>query len=143
MQVLHLPRANTYLAHATGMQCKVQKLLNKKQRQNTNTTEIADVKRTCVQNIVVGGRHFWLFVLAGDPPYILYTYLIYHLYILGIYTTIYMFGGPPATSKTRPPTTMVQNIDPSARLGLTPRNDTRKKWSSLSSVFSVFQPISR
>ena len=57
-------------------------------------------------SIVVGGRHFWPFVLAGGLPFILYTYLIYHLYTLCIYTTIYIFGGPPATSKTRPPATM-------------------------------------
>ena len=56
--------------------------------------------------VVVGGRRFWLFVLVGGPPYILYTYLIYHLYTLCMYTTICMFGGPPAMSKTRPPTTM-------------------------------------
>ena len=29
-----------------------------------------------VENIVVGGRHFWLFLLAGGPPYILYTDLV-------------------------------------------------------------------
>ena len=56
---------------------------------------------------VVGGCVFWLFVLAGGPPYILYTYLAYRLYTLCIYSTIYMFGGPPAMWKTRPPTTMV------------------------------------
>ena len=43
--------------------------------------------------IVVGGRHFWLFVLADGRPYILYTYLIYHLYSLCIYTTIHLFSG--------------------------------------------------
>ena len=56
--------------------------------------------------IVVGRRQFWLFVLAGGPPYILCTYLIYHLYTLCIHTYMYIFGGPPAMSKTRPPTTM-------------------------------------
>ena len=60
-------------------------------------------------NIVVGGRHFWLFVFAGGPPYILYTYLMYHVYTLCICANIYIFGGPPAMSKGRPPTT-VQNI---------------------------------
>ena len=58
------------------------------------------------KSIVLGGRHFWLFVLAGGPAYILYTYLIYHLYTLCTYTTIYIFGGPLAMSKIRPPTTM-------------------------------------
>ena len=53
-------------------------------------------------SIAVGGRHFWRFVLAGGPPFLLYTYLIHHLYIICIYTTIYIFDGPPATSKTRP-----------------------------------------
>ena len=56
--------------------------------------------------IVVGRRHFWLFVLASGPPYILYTYLVHHVYTRCIYTTIYIFGGPLAMTKTRPPTTM-------------------------------------
>ena len=57
--------------------------------------------------LVVGGRHFWLFALAGGPPYVLCTYLIHNLYTLRIYMTIYIFGGPPAMSKTRLPTTMI------------------------------------
>ena len=60
-----------------------------------------------VNDIVVGGRLFWLFVLAGGPPYILYTGLIYHVYTLCIYATICIFGRPPAMSKSRPPTTML------------------------------------
>ena len=45
--------------------------------------------------------HFWLFVLADGPQcQKLYTYVIYHLYALCIHTTICMFGGPPAMSKT-------------------------------------------
>ena len=39
-----------------------------------------------------------------------YTYLVYHLYILCIYTTMYIFCRPPAMSKTRLPTTMVQSV---------------------------------
>ena len=61
-----------------------------------------------VAPIVVGGRHFLLFVLAGRPPFILYTYLIYQLCTLCIYTTIHIFGGLPATPKTRPPTPMLE-----------------------------------
>ena len=60
---------------------------------------------TC--SIVVSKLHFWLFALAGGLPHILCTYLTYHLYTLRIHTTIYIFGGPPAMSKTRPPTTMI------------------------------------
>ena len=59
-------------------------------------------------SIVVGRRQIWRVVLAGGPPFKLYTYLIYHLYTLCIYTTICIFGGLPAMSKTRPPTTMDQ-----------------------------------
>ena len=47
-------------------------------------------------SIVVGGRHFWLFVFAGGLPYILYTYLIHHVYTLCIYTT----HSWPRTAKT-------------------------------------------
>ena len=57
--------------------------------------------------MIVGGRHLWLFVFAGGPPYVLCTYLIYHVYTLFIYTSIYILGGPPAMSKSRPPTTMM------------------------------------
>ena len=48
-------------------------------------------------------------MLAGGPPLWLYTYLVYHLYTLCIYTTIYVFGGLPTMSKIRPPTTMVES----------------------------------
>ena len=67
------------------------------------------VAQPCVTDIVVGGRHFWLFVLAGDPPFILYTCLIYHLYTLRIYTTIYIFRHQRAARnvENRPQTTMV------------------------------------
>ena len=46
--------------------------------------------------IVVGGRHFWLFALAGGPPYVLYTYLIYIMYILCVYIQLhtYLVGRP-------------------------------------------------
>ena len=70
-----------------------------------------------MDTIVVGGRHFCFFVLAGCPPYILYTYLIYYLYTLCIYTTVYMFGGPPVMSKTCPPTTMMDTGRPPRRCG--------------------------
>ena len=60
---------------------------------------------------VVAGRHFWLFVFAGGPPYKLYTYIIYHVYTLCIYTTIYIFGRLPAMSKGRPPTTMLHTLE--------------------------------
>ena len=44
-----------------------------------------------VESIVVGGRHFWRFVLAGGPPYILYTYLTYHfMYSMYIYNYIHI-----------------------------------------------------
>ena len=62
-------------------------------KQNMTTT--STTKRRCQQvhnincYIIVGGRHFWLFVLADGPPYILYTYIIYHVYTLYILTTIY------------------------------------------------------
>ena len=44
-------------------------------------------------------------VCTWSPPWVLYTHLIHHVYTLCIYTTIYIFGGPPAISKTCPPTT--------------------------------------
>ena len=75
-----------------------------------------DVTKQGVTNIVVGGRHFWLSVLAGGPPFILYTYLIYHLYTLCIYTSIHIFDRPPAMSKTCLPTTMVTNLPHNIRL---------------------------
>ena len=52
------------------------------------------------------GASFLALALAGGPPYILYTYLVYHLYTLCIYIYIF-FCGPPAMSKTCPPTTMI------------------------------------
>ena len=69
------------------------------------TSAVSDIYT--LSNIGVGGRQFWLFVFAGGPPFILYTYLIFHVYTLCIYIIIYMFGGPPAMSKSRPPTTMI------------------------------------
>ena len=62
---------------------------------------VALASRRHMGAIVVGGRHCWLFVLAGGPPY------IYHLYTLCIYGTIHIFSGPPSMSKTHPPTTMM------------------------------------
>ena len=78
-----------------------------------DTCFVLDDRRNCRSGhdrnsrVVIGGRHFWLFVCAGGPPYILYTYLIHHWYSLCIHTTICAFGGPPAMSKSRPPTTML------------------------------------
>ena len=48
---------------------------------------------------VVGVRHFSLVCLLRVAEYILYTYLLYHLYTLCIYTTIYIFIGSPAMTK--------------------------------------------
>ena len=45
--------------------------------------------------------HFWLFSLVRAADYILYTYLIYHAYTLGIHTTIYIFSGPRAIMAAR------------------------------------------
>ena len=64
--------------------------------------------RSVLRHIVVGGRHFWLSVWVDGPPYILYAYLTYRVYTLCIHTTIYIFGGPPEMSQTRPPTTMLR-----------------------------------
>ena len=59
-------------------------------------------------NIVVGGRHFWLFVLAGGPPFILFTfistYIRHHLYTLCIYTCL---ADPRQCKKTRLPITVL------------------------------------
>ena len=54
-------------------------------------SEASLVTQMHLVTIVVGGRDFWLIVLAGGPPYILYTYLIYQLYTLCKYTTIYTY----------------------------------------------------
>ena len=51
-----------------------------------------------IDSILVGERHFWLFCLAGGPPYILHTYLKYQLYTLCVHTTMHIFGGLPAMS---------------------------------------------
>ena len=69
-------------------------------------TRLIMLDKQALAPILVGGRHFWLFVLAGGPSYILYTYLTYHWCTLCIYTTICIFDGPPAMSKSRPPKTM-------------------------------------
>ena len=81
-----------------------------KRRQCREATIAAEAAKSVLNRIVVGGRHFSLFALAGVPPYILFTYLMYHFYTLCIYITIYIFGGPPAMSKTRPPTTMSNRL---------------------------------
>ena len=50
---------------------------------------------------------FLAFCFGGQPA--IYTiHISNHLYTLCTYTTTYIFGGPRAMSKTRPPTTMVE-----------------------------------
>ena len=60
-----------------------------------------------VCTIDVGGRHFLLFGLLRAVKYVLWAYPIYYVHTLCIYTTIYIFSGPPAMTKGRPPTTMI------------------------------------
>ena len=69
-----------------------------------------------VFSIAVGARHFWLFGLLRAAEIVLYTYRVYHIHTLCIYTTIYMLSGPPAMTKGRPPTTMVFSMVEGFRL---------------------------
>ena len=56
---------------------------------------------------------FLAFCLGGRPAmYTMYIPYISCVYSMYIYTTIHIFGGPPAMSKTRPPTSMVYSIRP-------------------------------
>ena len=54
--------------------------------------QIVQCQLTPVNTIVVGGRHFWLFALAGGRPYILCTYLTSFIY--STYTDIPRCPGP-------------------------------------------------
>ena len=64
-------------------------------------------------SIVVGGRHFWLSVLAGGPPnmYIVaYIHRVYKFYIRYVHS---IYSGSPAKAKSqkwRPPTTVEQRV---------------------------------
>ena len=55
-------------------------------------TDMSVWTTSALATIVVGGRHFWLFCLVRVGKYMQYTFSIYHVYTLCIYTTMYIFS---------------------------------------------------
>ena len=63
------------------------------------------------QCIVIGGRHFWFsWCFVGCWIHTIHTPYISRTYSMYIYTTMWIFSGPPAITKGCPPTTMLQCI---------------------------------
>ena len=61
--------------------------------------------------IVVGGRHFWLFVVTGSPPYILYIvyiHTLYIMYVLFVYIQLHTCLAGSRNVKTTPANTYRQ-----------------------------------
>ena len=60
------------------------------------------------EDIVVGGLNFLVFGLLRAVEYVRYKYLVYHIHSLCMYTATYIFSGPSAMTKGRPPITMLE-----------------------------------